>query len=534
MNRSLGVIVAAALAVTAVPASAQTTLKVRPFGDLKTIDPMVTSDYMVRNHGYMIYDTLFAQDEKGAIKPQMVQSFTTAPDGLTWTFVLRDDLKFHDGAAVTAADVVASLKRWGQLDGLGQQLTAHTASLEAVDAKTVKLTLKDRWGLVLEALGKPSSMVPFIMPERIAKTPTNEAVKDPIGSGPFMMKRDEWSPGSKVVYVKAPTYVPRKDPPSGLAGGKVANVDRVEWVIIPDAQTALNALQAGEIDIFEEIPPDMMTLLKGNAKVGIARLAALQGVMRFNQAIPPFNNAKLRQAILHLVDQEQTLRAYVDDASLYTNCPSFYMCDSPYFTDAGWPKPDAAKAKQLVKESGYDGSPIVLLDATETALHPQTLVVAQAMRDIGLKVDYQAMDWPTLSTRRASKNPIAQGGWSAFMSGPAAPDMFEPVGHLALRSNCEKAWFGWPCDEAIEKLRAEFTMIPDLEGRKANARAVQLRAARDRALCSGRTVLSGPGLPQGSHRIAQCGHPGLLERRPRQVIGGASRTASLLRWAGAP
>ena len=310
MNRSLGMIIAAALAVTAVPAWAQTTLKVRPFGDLKTIDPMVTSDYMVRNHGYMIYDTLFAQDEKGAIKPQMVQSFATTPDGLTWTFVLRDDLKFHDGAAVTAADVVASLKRWGQLDGLGQQLTAHTASLEAVDAKTVKLTLRDRWGLVLEALGKPSSMVPFIMPERIAKTPTNAAVNNPTGSGPFMMKRDEWSPGSKVVYVKAPTYVPRQDPPSGLAGGKVANVDRVEWVIIPDAQTALNALQAGEIDIFEEIPPDMMTLLKGNAKVGIARLAALQGVMRLDPAIPPFNNAKLRQAMLHLVDQEQTLRAY--------------------------------------------------------------------------------------------------------------------------------------------------------------------------------------------------------------------------------
>ena len=99
MNRSLGMIIAAALVVTAVPAWAQTTLKVRPFGDLKTIDPMVTSDYMVRNHGYMIYDTLFAQDEKGAIKPQMVQSFTTAPDGLTWTFVLRDGLKFHDGAA---------------------------------------------------------------------------------------------------------------------------------------------------------------------------------------------------------------------------------------------------------------------------------------------------------------------------------------------------------------------------------------------------------------------------------------------------
>jgi peptide/nickel transport system substrate-binding protein len=474
--RAIMATVFAIASVVAAPVWAQSTLKVRPFGDLKTLDPMVTSDYMVRNHGYMVYDTLFSPDEKGVIKPQMVDSFATSPDGLTWTLVLRDALKFHDGTAVTAADVVASLHRWGQLDGLGQQLMAHTASLEAIDPKTIKLTLKDRWGLVLEALGKPSSMVPFIMPERIAKTPSTEAVKDPIGSGPFMMKRDEWSPGSKVVYIKASTYVPRQEPPSGLAGGKVAKFDRVEWTIIPDAQTALNALQAGELDIFEELPPDMITLLKDNAKVGIAKQGALQGVMRLNQAVPPFNNVKLRQAILNLVDQDQTLRAYVDDTSLYTNCSSFYMCNSPYFTDAGWPKPDVAKAKQLVKDSGYDGSPIVLLDATETALHPQTLVVAQAMRDIGLNVDYQAMDWPTLSTRRASRNPVAQGGWSAFMSGPAAPDMSEPVGHLALRSNCEKAWFGWPCDETIEKLRAEFTMIPDLDGRKVNARSIQLRA----------------------------------------------------------
>jgi peptide/nickel transport system substrate-binding protein len=471
-------VAAAMLAGTMVTgAGAQTaTLKVRPFGDLKTLDPIVTSDYMVRNHGYMVYDTLFAQDERGEIKPQMVDSYMTSGDGLVWTFVLRDGLKFHDGGAVTAADVVASLKRWGERDGLGQQLMANTAALEAVDAKTVKLTLKNRWGLVLDALGKPSSMVPFIMPERIAKTPSSEPIKDPIGSGPFEMKRDEWAPGSKIVYVRAATYKPRPEPASALAGGKQAKVERVEWHVIPDAQTALNALQAGEIDIFEEIPPDMIGLLKGGSQVTVAKLAALQGVMRLNQLQPPFNNAKLRQALLSLVDQNLTLRAYVDDPSLYTNCPSFYMCDSPYFTKAAWPKVDVGKAKQLVKESGYDGTPIVLLDATETALHPATLVVAQAMRDIGLKVDYQAMDWGTLSSRRTSKNPVGQGGWSAFLSGPAAPDMTEPLGHLALRSNCDKAWFGWPCDETIEKLRSEFTSAPDLEGRKQIATAIQERA----------------------------------------------------------
>jgi peptide/nickel transport system substrate-binding protein len=469
---------AAAMAMTVVawPAMAQTVLKVRPFGDLRTLDPMTTSDYMVRNHGYMVYDMLFAQDSTGAIKPQMVESYATAPDGLTWTFVLRDGLKFHDGQPVTATDVVASLKRWGEKDGLGQQLMAHAASLTATDPKTVTLALKDRWGLVLEALGKPSSMLPVIMPARIAATPSSQNITDATGSGPFMLVKEEWSPGAKIVYAKAPTYQPRKEAPDGLAGGKQANVDRVEWLIMPDAQTALNALQAGEIDVFEELPPDMIGIVRKNPKIAISKLAALQGVFRMNQSQPPFNNQKLRQAILRLVDQEQTLRAYVDDKALYTNCPSFYMCDSPYFTKAGWPAPDAAAAKKLIAESGYKGEKIVLLDATETALSPHTLVVAQMMRDIGLNVDYQAMDWGTLSSRRTSKNPVDQGGWSAFLSGPAAPDMSEPLGHLALRSNCDKAWFGWPCDETIEKLRASFTSAPDLEGRKTIAQQVQERA----------------------------------------------------------
>ncbi|WP_131855616.1 ABC transporter substrate-binding protein [Bosea sp. BK604] len=467
---------AIALILAALPALAQTTLKVRPFGDLRTLDPMTTSDYMVRNHAYMVYDTLFAQNSAGLIKPQMVESYTTSPDGLTWTFVLRDGLKFHDKTDVTSADVVASLKRWGERDGLGQQLMAQTASLTATDPKTVTLVLKAKWGLVLDALGKPSSMLPVIMPARIAATPSSQNITDATGSGPFMLVRDEWSPGAKIVYAKAPTYVPRKEAPDGLAGGKIANVDRVEWVIMPDAQTALNALQAGEIDIFEEVPPDMIPLVKGNPKIKIGKLAALQGVFRMNQSQPPFNNQKLRQAMLRLIDQEQTLRAYVDDKALYTVCLSFYMCDSPYYTDAAYPKPDAAAAKKLVAESGYKGEKIVLLDATETALSPHTLVVAQMMRDIGLNVDYQAMDWGTLSSRRTSKNPVEQGGWSVFQSGPASPDMTEPVGHLGLRSNCDKAWFGWPCDETIEKLREAFTTAPDLDARKAIAKQIQERA----------------------------------------------------------
>ncbi len=458
-------------------AQAQGVLRVRPFGDLKGIDPIVNSDYMARNHGYMVYDTLFALDEKLQIKPQMLERHTVSADGLTYTFVLRDGLKFSDGGNVTSADVVPSLQRWGARDGLGQQLMARTAELVAVDAKTVRLKLKEPWGLVLDALGKPSSNVPFIMPERIAKTPATTAITDATGSGPFIMKKDEWVPGAKIVYVKSPTYVPRKDEPSGLAGAKRAGVDRVEWLNIPDPQTAINAIQNGELDLFEEVPADMLGGLAKNTKIKILPQDSLgvQAVFRMNVTQPPFDNPKVRQAVLAMVDQETFMRAAVDDPKLYKVCNSFYMCSSPYYTAANWPKPDLNKAKQLLKDSGYKGEPVVVLHGNEGLTNVLSLVAEQMMRDIGMKVDAQAMDWGTLTARRTSKNPPAQGGWSLFISAPTGADMMDPLGHLGLRSNCEKAWFGWPCDAEIEKLRDQFA-VADGPRRVEIARAVQVRA----------------------------------------------------------
>ncbi|MGQ3031378.1 MAG: ABC transporter substrate-binding protein, partial [Ferrovibrionaceae bacterium] len=358
MLKGMALALAAGLLLSPAMGHAQpSVLRVRPFGDLKAIDPIVNSDYMARNHGYMVYDTLFAMDETLAIKPQMVDSFQTSADGLTWTFVLRDGLKFHDGAPVTATDVVASLQRWGQRDGLGQQLVANTADLKATDERTIVLTLKNQWGLVLDALGKPSSNVPFIMPARIARLPATESLTDPVGSGPFIMKKDEWVPGSKVVYVRNPDYKPRADATSGMAGAKQAGVDRVEWLYMPDAQSALNALQAGEIDIFEEMPPDMLELVARNPKIRVQPqdTLATQVVFRMNSLQPPFDNPKVRQAIRYMVDQSVFLAAYVDDPKLYKDCPSFYMCGSPYYTDAGWVKQDLAKARALLKEAGYKG-----------------------------------------------------------------------------------------------------------------------------------------------------------------------------------
>ena len=179
-------------------------------GDLSIIDPIWTTGHITRNHGYMIYDTLFAMDENGVPKPQMVSDYTVSDDGLVYSMTLRDGLKWHDGKPVTAADCVASLKRWGQKDNLGIMLMEHTASIEAPDDKTLVITLSKPFGITIDVLAEPSGNVPFMMPQRIAETPASEQISDPIGSGPFVFVKNEWVPGDKVVYEKFKDYVPAR------------------------------------------------------------------------------------------------------------------------------------------------------------------------------------------------------------------------------------------------------------------------------------------------------------------------------------
>ena len=244
-------------------AHADKTLRAVMHSDLKILDPIWTTAYIVRNHGYMVYDTLFATDEKGEIKPQMVDKYDVSADKLTHTFTLRDGLLWHDGQPVTAEDCVASIKRWAAKDATGQKLMTFVDGLEVKDAKTFVIKLKEPTGLVLLGLGKPSSNVPFMMPKRVAETDPNTQISDFTGSGPFVFKRDEWKPGDKTVYVKFDKYKPRSEPASGLAGGKVVKVDRVEWRAISDHQQAVNALLAGEIDFIEAPPHDLLPLAQG-------------------------------------------------------------------------------------------------------------------------------------------------------------------------------------------------------------------------------------------------------------------------------
>ncbi len=361
--------VALAALVAAPAAHAQysgKTIKFIPEADLRSLDPIWTTAYITRNHGYMVYDTLFALDEHFKPQPQMVDTWKVSDDKLTYTFTLRDKLKFHDGQPVRSADCIASLERWMKRDVLGQQMAEAVGEMKAQDDRTFAINLKKPFPLLLDAIGKLSSNVPFIMPERIAKTDANTQITDPTGSGPFKFVKEEWVPGNKAVYVKNPDYVPRKEPPSWAAGGKIAKVDRVEWVYIPDSATAAAAINAGEVDWWQQLPPDLVPLLQKNKDVVVASVDPLGsiGIMRFNHRLPPFNNEKMRQALLYVVDQKDVMTALAGDEKNWRTCYAYYTCGTPMASEAGADalkgKRDAAKAKALLKDAGYNGERIVM------------------------------------------------------------------------------------------------------------------------------------------------------------------------------
>ena len=465
------------------PALAQTTLRVVMHSDLKIVDPIWTTAYIVRNHGYMVYDTLFAMDAKGEIRPQMVDKYDVSADKLTYTLTLRDGLLWHDGKPVTSEDCVASIKRWGAKDSMGQKLMGFVKELQVVNPKTFKIVLKEPTGLVLGALGKPSSNVPFMMPKRVADTDPNTQISEFTGSGPFIFKKDEWKPGDKAVWVKNPQYKPRSEAPSGLAGGKVVKVERVEWRWIPDHQTAINALLAGELDYLESPPHDLYPVLRQDANVQLVNGNPLgnQYTFRYNTLHKPFDNPKVRQAVMWAFNQEDFLKAVIGDKQYYKVCQSLFPCGTPLESRKGLEgsllvESNFAKAKQLLKEANYDGTPIVLMHSSDLAVLNNLAPVAKSlMEKAGFKVDMQSMDWQTLVSRRAKKDPPAAGGWHAFLTSWVSADILNPVMAGFLNSACDKAMFGWPCDEQMEKLRDQYARETDAAKQKAIAEAVQVR-----------------------------------------------------------
>jgi len=475
----------AALAVAGSPQLVRaqgSTLRVSLNTELQVLDPIVTTINATRVFAHMVFDTLVGVDGKGVPRPQMLESWKVSDDRLSWSFTLRDGLAFSDGAPVTAEDCVASIRRWATKEAMGKQLLDATASIAIVDAKTFELKLKRPYGFVLEALGKPGHFIPVIMPKRLAELSTDKPVPEIIGSGPYIFRQDLWQPGNLAVLDRNPNYKPRPEPADALAGGKIAKMDHVHLVSLPDLATRVAALLANEVDMLEIVPSDYAARLRSDPRVTIGTSQGTDQIMSIivlNHMQPPFNNPKIRQAAQAAINQAEIMAALGLPEDMYLKrCESLFMCNAPLSSTAGteiFRDAGADRAKQLLKQAGYNNEPIVFLHAASSAiLNPVGLVVADQLRQAGFNVDFKTSDYATVAQRRFSREPVEKGGWSVVPLISNGIDMVNPLANMGIAYNCIDGQFGWYCDPEQTPLLLQMAQAKP-EERKAIADKLQER-----------------------------------------------------------
>jgi peptide/nickel transport system substrate-binding protein len=380
--------VLAGLGATAIarPALAQGSARILRFvpqANLANPDPVWTTATVAVNHAYMVFDTLYGVDDAVVSQPQMVAGHDVSQDGLTWTFTLRDGLLFHDDEPVRALDCTTSITRWATKDPFGQQLASITDEMRPLDDKRFHIRLKKPFPQLPYALGARNC---FMMPERMAKTPASEQIKEYIGSGPYRFERSEWVSGVRAAWSRFERYVPRQEKPSYFSGGKVVHVDRVEWLVQPDPATAAAALQKGEVDWVELPLIDLCPMLRQSAGVQVKVFDPFGwlGILAVNHLYPPFDNPKLLRALLPAVDQKTFMQAIVGDQMELARYPvgvftdGYPMANTEGLEVLSGPR-DVALAKRLVAESGYKDEPVLLMAPTD---QPALMQLCHVSRDL--------------------------------------------------------------------------------------------------------------------------------------------------------
>ncbi len=464
-------------------------LRFVPAFDLRGMDPIVDTGLATLQHGYLVYDTLFAMDRSFTPRPQMVDAYDASADGLTHSFRLRPGLRFHDGTAVEAEDCTASIRRWGARDVVGKLVLARTVDLVAIDATTFRLRLTEPFPLLLHALAKISSSPCFIMRRRDAATDPSVAVTGAIGSGPFRFLPDSFVPGARVAYAANTDYLPRPEVADGYAGSKRAGVARVEWHVIPDPATQVNALQAGEVDIVSSPGLDHLPQLRADPAVTVRVFDHLgwTAYIRPNQLFPPFSDVRARQALTHLAAQSDYMQAAAGAPDNWGECHAFLSCAEPS-AEGGelLVKPDMTLARELLASSGYRGEPIVVLDPVDSPLLSNLAAVTiSQLRAIGATVRPYAAETATVFAKRANTQPPDRGGWHLFHTISLGLELESPLTSFPLASPCRSeasgpppGWYGWPCDAEIETLRQDWTRAPGKAERGVIDTLLERAAAR--------------------------------------------------------
>ncbi len=476
---------AAALATPAIGRAANAdTLIFVPQADLAQLDPVWVTAYVTRNHAFLVFDTLYGLDTDYNPQPQMVDGHLVEDDGKLWTLTLRPGLTFHDATPVLARDAVASIRRWASRDAIGGSLLAVTDELTAPDDRTIRFRLKKPFPALPLALGRGSNAMLPVMPERLASTPGTQQITEMVGSGPYRFIAGERVAGSRAVYQRFDGYVPRPSGvPSFIAGPKIANIPRIEWRTIPDAATAAAALQAGEVDWWESPSADLLPSLRRSRDITteIIDHAGNIGFLRLNSLHPPFDKPAIKHALLGGIDQADFMTAVVGtDEALWHAPAGVFTPGTPLATDAGLEvfagKRDYERVKRDLAAAGYNGEKVTFLAATDfPSINALCEVSADVFRKSGINLDYQALDWGTVTSRRNSQEPPDKGGWNAHCTYTAGYDLLNPGSNPSLNAVGRAGFVGWPTDPKQAELRRAWFDAPDLGSQQAICRELQLR-----------------------------------------------------------
>ena len=342
--------------------------------------------------------------------------------------------------------------------------------------------LKQPIPIFIEAIARGSLGVPFIMPEHVAKTDPYKQNTEAVGSGPYRFLADEFVSGAHVAYARFADYVPRPEPAEWTTGGKVAHFDRVEWRIIPDSTTATAALQKDEIDWYEVVEPDLLPLLRRNADIRVApqNPTGYNGTLRFNHLQPPFDNVKVRRAVMMGVRQTDYMQAVTGgDTSAYQTCRSMFPCGSAYGTDfpTDAMQSDIDKARAMLAASGYNGDKVVILNPTDVPyVGRQGDVTFDLLRRMGMNVEMAASDSGTVVMRRNSREPVEKGGWSIIHIYAPSINRYTPMEHTQIRGLGATGFPGWYQDNVMEAMTRRFIEAPTQAERDAIVHDIQARA----------------------------------------------------------
>ncbi|MBP0445369.1 ABC transporter substrate-binding protein [Roseomonas sp. SSH11] len=472
----------AALAAPGIALGQARTLRFVPQIDLAFLDPHWTTANVTRNHGFMVFDTLYGVDENFAAHPQMAEGHKVEDDGKRWTIRLREGLRFHDGEPVLARDCVASIRRWAARDAFGGALMRATDELSAPDDRTIVFRLKKPFPLLPDALAKTTAMMCAIMPERIARTDPGTQISEVIGSGPYRYVTGERLQGSRNVYARFDGYRPREGGPAlGTAGPKVVHFDRVVWTTIPDASTAAAALMAGEQDWYEQVAHDLKPMLARarGVRLMVQEETGTIGMLRPNHTQAPFNNPEIRRVLMRAIDQAAYMQAIVgDDRDSYHVPTGFFCPGTPMASEVALDPlrntPDFEAVKRDLVAAGYKGEKVVLLVPTDyVTMKAMGDVAADMLRRVGVNLDYLATDWGTMLQRRNNRGPVETGGWSLFVTSWTGTDWINPATHISIRGVGASGYAGWNESPRLEALYSAWFDAPDLAAQQAVCRDIQ-------------------------------------------------------------